>query len=152
MSRRSSPLVAALLALRVAACERAPAPDASEAPPSAPPAAPADESLYPVEIEPGISLAVRKTGSREYMLDGYTDRTDEVTLSVEDGHYILFGPVEIGVDQQRFRIDFIIDPTDRDHIFFYLTGADGERLAVVPVDTARELTTAGPPSLQPIRN
>jgi hypothetical protein len=137
--RRFSVLLCALLAAASSGCERAP-----EAEPTPQQPAAADPALYPVEIEPGIALAVRKTGSREYMLYGSTDRASTLRLSVEDGHNVLFGPAQITVEQQRFRIEFLIEPTDRDHIFFYITDGAGERLAVVPVDTARGMTTAGP--------
>lgn len=120
------------------ACERAPETDRAARTTTA------DAATHPVEVEPGISLAVRKTGSREYTMYGRTDRADEIRLSVEDGHNVLFGPTLIAVDNERFRIDLIVDPTERDHIFFYVTDDTGGRLAVVPVDTARAMTVAGP--------
>jgi hypothetical protein len=146
---RAGVLTILLLGAAVA-CERA-TPEA-ELPPQTgqvPPAAPPDPTLYPVEIKPGTAIAVRKVGSREYTFYGGTDRADEIRLSVEDGHNVLFGPAAIPVDEGRFRIDFLIEPTDRTHIFFYVTDAAGKRLAVVPVDTAREVTTAGPATLLP---
>jgi len=118
-----------------------------EAPAAAPPAQ--QDDLYPAEIEPGIALAVRRTGSRQYSLYGATGLTDTIRLSVEDGHNMLFGPAAVPVQDGRFRIDLIADPTDRDHIFFYVTDAAGARLAVIPVDTARESTTAGPSAMLP---
>jgi hypothetical protein len=118
-----------------------------EVPPE--PSAAAEEALYPVEIEPGIAVGVRRTGSREYTFYGGTDRLGEIRLSVEDGHNLLFGPATIPVEERHFRIDFLAEPTDRTHIFFYVTDGAGQRLAVVPVDTARELTTAGPAALLP---
>lgn len=143
-----------LLLCLAAACERAPDPaetgaEPPAAPPPAPPAAVEDIALYPVEIEPDIAIAVRKTASREYTFYGATTRATELRLSVEDGHNILFGPATIPVAAERFRTDFMIEPTDRDHVFFYVTDGEDVRLAVVPVDTARTLTTAGPESLLP---
>jgi hypothetical protein len=148
--RPRAALAALALAATAAACERAPRPDAEPAtpPPVAEPAA-ADPSLRPVEIEPGIAIAVRRTASRAYTFYGATDRVPELRLSVEDGHNILFGPAAIPVVAGRFRADFLIEPTDRDHIFFYVTDGEGGRLAVVPVDTARELTSAGPAEMLP---
>jgi hypothetical protein len=125
-----------------AACERAPE-RAPERPAEGAPVQ-SDPALYPVEIEPGTALGVRRVGSRQYMLYGSTDRATAVEVTVEDGHNVLFGPATVPVQDSRFRIDFVTAPTDRDHVFLYLTDATGSRLAVVPVDTARELTTAGP--------
>lgn len=147
--RRRAALLALLLATPLGCGERAPRADddAAAAPPAGTPAA--EDSLYPAEVEPGIALAVRKLGSRTYMLYGRTDRAALLELSVEDGHNVLFGPEVVPVENERFRIDLVTEPSDRSHVFFYIATREGERLAVVPVDTARELTTAGPAAALP---
>lgn len=138
MKNRTRQVVLAVLLAAPLACERTPETDPATRTTAG------DAAVHQAEVEPGISLAVRKTGSREYTMYGRTDRADEIRLSVEDGHNVLFGPTLIAVDNERFRIDLIVDPTDRDHIFFYVTDDAGDRLAVVPVDTARAMTVAGP--------
>ena len=90
-------------------------------------------------------MVIRKTGEREYLLYGSTSRAEQLQLTVEDGHNILFGPAPVPVSSQRFRIDFHMDETDLGQAFVYLSDGDGRRLAVVPVDLSRELITAGEP-------
>jgi hypothetical protein len=146
---RRAALLLALGLVVAAGCEREPVPARGEAPaePGAEPAA--DTTLRPLEIEAGMALAVERTGSRQYTLHGTTEWDRVLRLSVEDGHYILFGPAEVPVSDGRFRIDLRTEPTDSEHIFFYITDLEGERRAVVPVDTADARTIAGPPDRVP---
>jgi hypothetical protein len=103
----------------------------------------APDPAYPPELSPGVAVAAEKTAPRSYRVRGWTDRADSVRLEVEDGHDVLFGPATVPVRENEFSLEFRHAPTNRDHIFLYLTDAEGNRLAVVPVDTTRALTTAG---------
>jgi hypothetical protein len=142
------PLLGAGLLL-VGACERDPRPDSAPADVPAAEGVPAGAGLYPVEIAPGVALVVEREGSRQFRFFGTLDRARALELTVEDGHNVLFGPASVPVQDGAFRIDFVMEPTDRDHVFFYLADADGERLAVVPVDTAQPRTVAGAASAIP---
>jgi hypothetical protein len=139
----ASVTIVLFFAVAVPACERRPeGPPPEEPVPVAEPE-PAAE-LYPPEVAPGFALAVEKLGARAYQMHGWTDRAQRIRVEVEDGHNVLFGPEEIPVEAEHFALDFAIQPTDRDHVFVYVTDGAGARLAVVPVDTARSLTVVGP--------
>lgn len=139
---RSAARAVLVLGCAAAACERRPEglPPEDPAPIAQPDPA---EDLYPPEVAPGFALAVQKLDSRTYQMHGWADRARRIRVEVEDGHNVLFGPRELPVEAERFQLDFVIQPTDRDHVFVYVTDEAATRLAVVPVDTARSLTVVG---------
>jgi hypothetical protein len=136
-------LLAGAVTVAVLGCERPDVADRDARVPDTPELL-EEEGAYPPELTPGFALAARKTAARSYQIHGWTDRADSVTIEVEDGHNVLFGPLTVPVEENRFHLGFHHEPTDRSHIFLYITDAGRGRLAVVPVDTARASTMVGP--------
>jgi hypothetical protein len=134
---------AAALALAAAACAR----DEPREPPAAPPAreertvAPAP----PPAPDTGISVLVRKTGERAYSLSGRTGAAAALELTVEDGHSVLYGPAEVPVTSQSFRIDLEMEPTSAPTVFAYFSDPRGARQWVVPIPRDVSEVTYGAP-------
>lgn len=97
------------------------------------------------EIEPGVSVTIRRLGEWRYLLTGHIDRVPALELTVEDGHNILFGPEHLPVTDGRFRMEFVMDSTDLPQAIALLHGTDGRRLAVIRIDFDREVIVAGEP-------
>jgi hypothetical protein len=113
----------------------APAPAAdTAAPASAPPA------------EANLTGTVTKLGERRFTIDGRTRGASTVQLTVEDGHDVLYGPVDVPVTGGRFRAEVTLEPTQRRTVYAYLSEPAGRRqwVVAIPLDSARVAIDARP--------
>ncbi|HEY7768291.1 hypothetical protein [Longimicrobium sp.] len=129
--------------ITVAAADSVPRDTASPTPP--PPvdtaartsAAPADANLTGM---------VTKLGERRYTIDGRTRGATTVQLTVEDGHDVLYGPVDVPVTGGSFRAEVTLEPTQRRIVYAYLSEPEGKRqwVVTIPLDSARVAVDARP--------
>jgi hypothetical protein len=113
----------------------APAPPADTAPrPSAPPA------------DANLTGTVTKLGDRRYTIDGRTRGATTVQLTVEDGHDVLYGPVDVPVTGGSFRAEVTLEPTQRRTVQAYLSDPAGKRqwVVTIPLDSTRVAIDARP--------
>ncbi|HEY0021520.1 MAG TPA: hypothetical protein VGB24_01380 [Longimicrobium sp.] len=127
----------------VAAADSAPRDTASPTPPprvdtgartSAPPAG------------ANLTGTVTKLGERRYTIDGRTRGAATVQLTVEDGHDVLYGPVDVPVTGGSFRAEVTLEPTQRRTVYAYLSDPAGKRqwVVTIPLDSARVAIDARP--------
>jgi hypothetical protein len=134
---RIAVLAAALLL--AAGCDRAPPPE--EVPPAAPAGAePAADALP----DTALTAVVRRTGERDYVLYGRTAAARTLQVSVEDGHFVLFGPVEVAVRDGDFRVEMTVGESEMSTIFAYLADPDGQHQWVIPIPDGAERVHWGP--------
>jgi hypothetical protein len=141
MRRAGYALAAALLLAAAPGCERAERPPAAQAPAdTAPPGVLAREDTL-------LLAVVRREGEGSYVLHGRTEAAETLQFSVEDGHYVLFGPAELPVrDDGTFRISFAIDPTEFSTVYAYLVDPGGTGQWVIPIPLDAERVEWGPGS------
>ncbi|HZG44101.1 MAG TPA: hypothetical protein VEY93_14230 [Longimicrobium sp.] len=113
----------------------APAPPVGTAAPASAPTADAN-----------LTGTVTKLGERRYTIDGRTRGASTVQLTVEDGHDVLYGPVDVPVTGGRFRADVTLEPTQRRTVYAYLSEPAGKRqwVVTIPLDSARVAIDAKP--------
>jgi hypothetical protein len=80
----------------------------------------------------GLAVVVNRQGERAYALWGRTD-AQALELSVEDGHNVLYGPVQIEVRGGTFSTELTLEPTNRPTVFAYVTEPGGARQWVIPI-------------------
>ena len=115
------------------------------APPApAPPDTATRASAPPADAN--LTGTVTKLGERRYTIDGRTRGATTVQLTVEDGHDVLYGPVDVPVAGGSFRAEVTLEPTQRRTVFAYLSDPAGKRQWVVPIplDSARVAIDAKP--------
>jgi hypothetical protein len=131
---------ALLVALVAAAACDGEAGDAPR-PPAAEPVTPAADSgrastaapsASADSAEAGLAVVVNRRGERAYTLWGRTD-AQALELSVEDGHNVLYGPVQVEVRGGVFSTELALEPTTRPTVFAYVTEPGGARQWVVPI-------------------
>jgi hypothetical protein len=112
------------------------------------PASPADTAPRTSAPQASANLTgtVTKLGERRYTLDGRTRGATTVQLTVEDGHDVLYGPVDVPVTGGGFRAEVTLEPTQRRTVYAYLSDPEGKRQWVVPIplDSARVAIDARP--------
>lgn len=88
---------------------------------------------------PALTGEVVRLGEGRYRLSGRTPGVQTLELSVEDGHDVLYGPVEVPVTGGAFQAEIELEPTRMPRVFAYLTEPAGTRQWVVPIplDSAR---------------
>jgi hypothetical protein len=109
-------------------------------PPAAEPVTPAADSGAHTAAPPasadsaeaGLAVVVSRRGERAYALWGRTD-AQALELSVEDGHNVLYGPVQVEVRGGVFSTELALEPTTRPTVFAYVTEPGGARQWVVPI-------------------
>lgn len=150
-SRLAARLLLATLALGAAACERAPSPDARveetprPAPPPPPPPPPPPTATAPSADTSSerLGLAVRRLGERRYRVFGVSSGVSPLELSVEDGHYVLYGPTRVPVQDGRFSLDVELGETERDQVFAYLADPMGREALVLAIPLNAAFVRAG---------
>jgi hypothetical protein len=128
MRRAGIALAAALAMVAAPACERAERPPAAEPPAdTAPPGVLAREDTL-------LLAVVRREGEGSYVLHGRTEAAEALQLTVEDGHFVLFGPEDLPVRADgTFRISFTIDPTEFSTVYAYVVDPEGTGQWVIPI-------------------
>jgi hypothetical protein len=135
---RIAVLSAAALLLAVG-CDRAAPPE--EAPSEAPvPAEPAADALP----DTALTAVVRRTGERSYVLYGRTGAARTLQVTVEDGHYVLFGPVEVPVQGGDFRLEMTVGESGMSSVFAYVSDPEGLHQWVIPIPDGAERVHWGP--------
>jgi hypothetical protein len=109
--------------------------DPERAPRKAPPAAAA--SMAPAAVDPapeaqpltegGLVALVRRGAGRRYHVSGETRAAGVLQLTLEDGERVVYGPTELEVEEGRFHIEFVSEPSERTQKTVYLTTADGAK-------------------------
>ena len=85
-------------------------------------------------------------GDRRFTIDGRTRGAATVQLTVEDGHDVLYGPVDVPVTGGSFRAEVTLEPTQRRTVQAYLSDPAGNRqwVVAIPLDSARVAIDARP--------
>lgn len=127
----------------VAAADSVPRETAPAAP--MPPADTAAHTSAP-PADANLTGTVTKVGERRYTIDGRTRGATTVQLTVEDGHDVLYGPVDVPVTGGSFRAEVTLEPTQRRTVYAYLSDPAGKRQWVVPIplDSGRVAIRAKP--------
>lgn len=93
-----------------------------------------------------IGVRVEQPRPRELVVYGATTAAvQSLQVSVEDGHRVLFGPMDVPVRGGRFRADFAHEPSDRETVFVYVSDPEGVHQTVVPVARGAAGAAGGPP-------
>lgn len=96
----------------------------------------------------GASLTgtVQKLGERRYSLSGRVRGSSTVQITVEDGHDVLYGPVDVPVTGGAFRTEVSLEATQARTVQAYLSDPAGTRQWVVPIplDSAQVRIDARP--------
>lgn len=132
----------ALIAVLLAACGRADAPDARATAESA--SAPVDQAAgvdtftgatrtTAAMSDTGLSVAVRRVERGRYAIEGRTRSADVLQLSVQDGHNVLYGPTEVTVAGGAFTAEARLEPTEKRTVFAYLADLEGTKQWVIPI-------------------
>ena len=97
-------------------------------------------------VDANLTGTVTNLGERRYTIDGRTRGATTVQLTVEDGHDVLYGPVDVPVTGGRFRAEVTLQPTERRTVYAYLSDPAGKRqwVVTIPVDSARVAIDAKP--------
>jgi hypothetical protein len=93
-----------------------------------------------------LTGTVTKLGERRYTIDGRTRGATTVQLTVEDGHDVLYGPVDVPVTGGGFRAEVTLEPTQRRTVYAYLSDPAGKRqwVVTIPLDSTRVAIDARP--------
>jgi hypothetical protein len=93
-----------------------------------------------------LTGTVTKLGERRYTIDGRTRGATTVQLTVEDGHDVLYGPVDVSVTGGSFRAEVTLEPTQRRTVYAYLSDPAGKRqwVVTIPLDSTRVAIDARP--------
>jgi hypothetical protein len=85
------------------------------------------------------------------VLEGRTRAASTVQLTVEDGHDVLYGPVDLPVTGGSFGTDLTLEPTDKRTVYAYLSDPAGKNqwVVTIPVDSTRVVIDARPEGSQP---
>lgn len=113
--------------------------------PAAPPADTAARTSAP-STDANLTGTVTKLGERRYTIDGRTRGATTVQLTVEDGHDVLYGPVDVPVTGGSFRAEVTLEPTQRRTVYAYLSDPAGKRqwVVTIPLDSTRVAIDARP--------
>jgi hypothetical protein len=115
--------------------------DSEPAPREDPPAGAASVSATPAPAEPealpltdsGLVALVRRGAGRRYHVSGETRAAGTLQLTLEDGERVVYGPAELEVEEGRFHIEFVSEPSERTQKTVYLTTADGAKQWVIAI-------------------
>jgi hypothetical protein len=125
--------------LLAAGCERAAPP--AELPPAEPVAA---EPAADAQPDTALTAVVRRTGERSYVLYGRTGAARTLRVSVEDGHFMLFGPIEVPVRDGDFRVEMTVGASGMSSVFAYVFDLEGQHQWVIPIPDGAERVHWGP--------
>lgn len=127
----------------VAAADSVPR-DTAPAAPTPPADTAARTSATPADAN--LTGTVTKLGERRFTIDGRTRGASTVQLTVEDGHDVLYGPVDVPVTGGGFRAEVTLEPTQRRTVYAYLSDPAGKRqwVVTIPLDSARVAIDAKP--------
>jgi glucose/arabinose dehydrogenase len=127
----------------VAAADSVPRDTAPSTPPPPADTAPRASSSA---ADANLTGTVTKQGDRRFSIDGRTRGATTLQLTVEDGHDVLYGPVDVPVTGGGFRAEVTLEPTQRRTVYAYLSDPAGKRqwVVTVPLDSARVAIDARP--------
>lgn len=114
--------------------------------PTPPPPSDTATRMSAAPADANLTGTVTKLGERRYTIDGRTRGATTVQLTVEDGHDVLYGPVDVPVTGGSFRAEVRLEPTQRRTVYAYLSDPAGKRqwVVTIPLDSARVAVDAKP--------
>jgi hypothetical protein len=114
--------------------------------PTPPPAVDTAGRTSTPPADANLTGTVTRLGERRFTIDGRTHGATTVQLTVEDGHDVLYGPVDVPVTGGSFRAEVTLEPTQRRTVQAYLSDPAGKRhwVVTIPLDSARVAIEAKP--------